>query len=96
MKIIEAQDTYVLQFDAVGNVTNGSYLSAGTTVISNDESTAVTGFTTPQVDWAINDAAEKGISGDLLILESEPRSIASDEAVIKLVAEGKTVITSDV
>ena len=98
MKILNADNTYMIKTDANGEILEAQFCDNGTSVITNTdvvktEAIKVNNLTTKEVDYALNDAAEKGILGDLLILESEPRSAASDLAVEKLVADGKTIIT---
>jgi len=93
MKTIAGQNNYIIEVDQSGTPIAGSYIDENTSAITNNTSLKTNDLTTKQVDWAINDAANNGISGDVLILESEPRSILSDQAVEKLINEGKTVIT---
>jgi len=93
MITIEGQNNYIIEVDQSGKPISGSYIDENTSAVTNNPELKANDLTTKQVDWAINDAAANGISGDVLLLESEPRSILSDLAVAKLVSEGKTIIT---
>ena len=88
MKTINAEYTYVIDGD------NINYLSAGSSVITNSDTLKVNNFSTQEVDNCLNHAAENDIEDDVIILESEPRSAASDEAVSKLIDAGKLIITN--
>ena len=53
----------------------------------------LTGLTSEMVDIALIDISEKQVSVDVVWIESEPRTQASDKAVEKLNNSGVTVIT---
>lgn len=93
MKVIESGNTYAIRKDEKGEIVEAIYIPEGTSVISNSENIHVDDLTTDEIDFVINHAAENPIPDDILIFESGARSKSSDDAVNKLISEGKIIIT---
>lgn len=94
MRTIEIiNNTIAVKLDETGNPIESFFLPENSGVATNDLKLKVNELTTKEVDYALIQAAENGLDSDLIVLESEPRSTASDEAVLKLINKGKTIIT---